>query len=164
MTTFAAVCDHIFDGYLQYFVSFEYPEGVEPFPIPASLQQQYNKPIFSEKKKVEKAEKNFIVLTEMKGKDGVITSFVPSLKDNLADKINDMLSDSIFTESADTGIYCICGEVANIDTINVCNWKKTFKFYLFEGRQCKCGDQIYAISLMDEDDTIPEELQDIFLS
>ncbi|GAG76230.1 unnamed protein product, partial [marine sediment metagenome] len=66
--------------------------------------------------------------------------------------------------SADLAIYCICGEIAKIGTVNVCNWKKKFKFYLFEGRQCKCGDQIYAISLMDEKDEIPEELQDVFLS
>jgi len=163
-------------GITEYFVSFEYPEGMDPIPIPANLQQQYNKPIVPEKKRDEKPEKNFIVLTEMKGKEGVITYFVPSLKDNLADKINQMLSDSKFSESdlefktiipnysPDLAIYCICGEIANIETINVCNWKKKFKFYLFEGKECKCGDQIYAISLMDEKDEIPEELQDIFLS
>lgn len=163
-------------GLTEYYVSFEYPEGMESFPIPAHLQQQYNQPIFPEKKKDEKPEKNFIVLTEMKGKNGVITSFLPRLKDNLADKINKMLSDSEFSEpdlefskimpsySVDTAIYCICGEIAKIETVNICNWKNKFKFYLFEGRQCKCGDQIYAISLMDEDDSIPEELQDIFLS
>ncbi|NVM17311.1 MAG: hypothetical protein HWN80_06310 [Candidatus Lokiarchaeota archaeon] len=163
-------------GLTEYYVSFEYPEGMESFPIPAHLQQQYNQPIFPEKKKDEKPEKNFIVLTDMKGKNGVITSFLPSLKDNLAEKINQMLSDSEFTESdlefskimpnysVDAAIYCICGEIAKIETINVCNWKNEFKFYLFEGRQCKCGDQIYAISLIDEDDSIPEELQDVFLS
>ena len=85
-------------GLTEYFVSFEYPEGMESFPIPANLQQQYNQPIFPEKKKDEKPEKNFIVLTDIKGKNGVITSFLPSLKDNLADKINQMLSDSEFTE------------------------------------------------------------------
>ena len=163
-------------GLTEYFVSFEYPEGMEPFPIPANLQQQYNQPIFPEKKKDEKPEKNFIVLTEMKGKNGVITSFVPTLKDNLADKINQMLSDSKFSESesefksivpnysADLAIYCICGEIAKIETVNECNWKNKFKFYLFEGSQCKCGDKIYAISLMDEDDEVPEDLKDVFLS
>ena len=35
----------------------------------------------------------------MKSKEGVITSFTPSLKDNLADKINQLLNDSEFTES-----------------------------------------------------------------
>ena len=163
-------------GLIEYYVSFEYPEGMEPFPIPEQLQQQYNQPLFPEKKRDEKPEKNFVVLTEMKGKDGVITGFLPSLKDNFADKINQMLTDSEFTEaelgfnkiipnySPDLAIYCICGEVANIETVNVCNWKNKFKFYLFEGSQCECGDQIYAISLIDEDDEIPEELQDIFSS
>ena len=163
-------------GLTEYYVSFEYPEGMEPFPIPTHLQQQYNQPIFPKKKKDEKPEKNFIVLTEMKGKNGVITGYIPSLKDNLADKINQMLSDSEFSESdlefksiipnysADLVIYCICGEIVKIETVNVCNWKNKFKFYLFEGRQCKCGDQIYAVSLMEEDDEIPEDLQDVFLS
>ncbi|MBY8987757.1 MAG: hypothetical protein KGD61_04835 [Candidatus Lokiarchaeota archaeon] len=163
-------------GLTEYYVSFEYPEGMDSFPIPASLQQQYNRPLFPEKKKEGKTEKNFIVLTEMKGKNGIITNFLPSLKDNLADTINQMLSDSEFTESnlefskiipnysVDTAIYCVCGEISKIETVNVCNWKNKFKFYLFEGRRCKCGDQMYAISLMDEDDAIPEELQDVFLS
>jgi len=163
-------------GLTEYFVSFEYPEGMEPIPIPEHLQQQYNQPIIPEKKKDEKPEKNFIVLTEMKGKNGVITSFIPSLKDDLADKINQMLSDSKFSESefefrsiipdysADLAIYCICGEIVKIETVNVCNWKNKFKYYLFEGSQCKCGDQIYAVSLMEEDDEIPEDLKDVFLS
>ena len=163
-------------GMTEYYVSFAYPEGMEPFPIPATLQQQSNQPIFPERKKRDKAEKNFIVLTEMKGKDGIITNFVPSLKDNLADNINQMLSDSEFSDaelnfseiipnySVDAAIYCICGEVAEISTINVCRWKSKFSFYLFEGTQCKCGDNIYAIALMDEEDEVPEELQEIFLS
>jgi len=163
-------------GLIEYYVSFTYPEGMEPFPIPEILQQQYNQPIFPEGKKREKAEKNFIVLTEMKGKDAVIWNFVPSLKDNLADKINQMLSDSKFSEtdlgfseiipnySIDATIYCLCGEVAEISSVNVCRWKDKFNFYLFEGAQCKCGDKIYAISLMDEEDEVPEELQEIFLS
>ena len=58
----------------------------------------------------------------------------------------------------------LIAQFAKIETVNICNWKNEFKFYLFEGRQCKCGDQIYAISLMDEDDEIPEELKDVFLS
>jgi len=159
-------------GLTEYYVSFEYPEGMEPFPIPETLRQQYEKPIFPEK---QKDEKNFVVLTEMKGKEGVITSFTPSLKDNLADKINQLLNDSEFTESplkfteiipnysADMAIYCLCGEITEISVINICNWKNKFKYYLFEGRQCQqCGDKIYAISLMDEDTEIPEELKEIF--
>lgn len=163
-------------GMTEYYISFAYPEGMEPFPIPESLQQQYNQPIFPERKKSQKAEKNFIVLTEMKGKNGIITSFVASLKDNLADNINQMLSDSKFSEAdlglseiipnypTDNAIYCICGEVTEISTINVCRWKDKFNFYLFEGTQCKCGDKIYAISLVDKEDEVPEELQEIFLS
>ncbi|MHA1257523.1 MAG: hypothetical protein ACTSPS_18195, partial [Promethearchaeota archaeon] len=163
-------------GLKEYYVSFAYPEGMEPFPIPESLQQQYNQPIFPEGKKRQKSEKNFIVLTELKGKDGVISNFVPSLKDNLADNINEMLSESKFSEadlkfneiipnySTDSPIYCLCGEVVDILSINVCRWKDKFNFYLFEGAQCKCGDKIYAISLMDEEDEVPEELQEIFLS
>jgi len=163
-------------GMTEYYVSFAYPEGMDPFPIPESLQQQYNQPIFPERKKSDKPEKNFIVLTEMKGKSGVITNFVPSLKDNLADKINQMLSDSKFSDadlgfseiipnySPDSAIYCLCGEIVEISTIHVCRWKDKFNFYLFEGAQCKCGDKIYAISLMDAEDEVPEELQEIFLS
>jgi len=158
-------------GLTEYYVSFEYPEGMEPFPIPETLRLQYEKPLFPEK---QKDEKNFVVLTEMKGKDGVITSFVPSLKDNLADKINQLLNDSEFTESPlkfteiipnyseDMAIYCICGEITEIRVINICNWKNKFKFYLFEGKQCQCGDQIYALSLMDSSEEIPEELKEIF--
>jgi len=158
-------------GLTEYYFSFEYPEGMEPFPIPEILRQQYEKPLFPEK---QKDEKNFVVLTEMKGKDGVITSFIPSLKDNLADKINQLLNDSEFTESPlkfteiipnyseDMAIYCICGEITEISVINICNWKNKFKFYLFEGKQCKCGDQIYALSLMDSSEEIPEELKEIF--
>ena len=163
-------------GMTEYYVSFAYPEGMDPIPIPESLQQQYNQPIFPERKKSDKPEKNFIVLTEVKGKSGVITNFVPSLKDNLADKINQMLSDSKFSDanlgfseiipnySPDSAIYCLCGEIVDISTVNVCRWKDKFNFYLFEGAQCKCGDKIYAISLMNEEDEVPEELQEIFLS
>ena len=161
-------------GLTEYFVTFEYPEGIEPFPIPTTLQQQYNRPVFAEKKRDEKPEKNFVVLTEMKGKDGIITSFLPQLKDNLADKINEMLSDSEFSEPdikfnsiipnypTETAIYCVCGEIAKIETVHICDWKNKFKFYLFAGKECTCGDQIYALSLMDEADVIPKELQDIF--
>ncbi len=163
-------------GLTEYYVSFEYPEGMEPFPIPETLRQQYEKPLFPEKQKDEKPEKNFVVLTEMKGEDGVITGFIPSLKENLAEKINQLLNDSEFTESPlkfteiipnyskDTVIYCICGEITEISVTNICNWKNKFKFYLFEGKQCRCGDQIYALSLMDPSEEIPEELKEIFLS
>ena len=75
-------------GTSQYFFSFEYPEGMEPFPIPELLLQQYKQPP-SEIKKKAKPEKNFIVLTELVGKNGVLTNFVPSLKSVLAEKIKE---------------------------------------------------------------------------
>jgi len=161
-------------GLTENYVSFEYPEGMEPFPIPEMLRQQYEKPLFPEKQKDEKPEKNFVVLTEMKGKDGVITSFIPSLKENLAEKINLLLNDSEFTESPlkfmeiipnyskDMAIYCICGEITEISVVNICTWKNKFKYYLFEGKQCQCGESIYALSLMDSSEEIPEELKEIF--
>ena len=157
-------------GISQFYFIFEYPEGMEPFPIPESLQQ-YQEPLFPEKK----YEKNFIVLTEMKGKDGIILTFVPSLKDKLAKQINQMLNDSEFSESPlnfkeiipdyskEMGIYCVCGELANITNVQICNWKNGFKYYLFQGEECKCGESIYAVSVMDEQAEIPEELKEIFL-
>ncbi|NVM38088.1 MAG: hypothetical protein HWN81_21010 [Candidatus Lokiarchaeota archaeon] len=162
-------------GTMQYFFAFEYPEGVEPFPLPQQLMQ-YQEPIIPEKKKEEKLEKNFVVLTEMKGKDGIINYFVPTLKDKLADDINDMLNNSKFNKASNDfatiipnysekmAIFCICGDVVEINNVQICNWKDQFKFYLFEGEQCNCGESVYALSLMDESAEIPEELKDIFLS
>ncbi|MFX0001051.1 MAG: hypothetical protein ACFE9Q_12460 [Candidatus Hodarchaeota archaeon] len=160
-------------GSMQYFYTFEYPADVEPFPIPQQLQQ-YQQPIISRKKKEEKVERNFITLSDMKGKDGIINYFVPTLKDKYAEKINDMLNNSEFSKaqkdfteiipnySETMAIFCVCGEVAEISNVQICNWKDQFKFYLFEGTQCKCGEIVYALSLMDESDEIPDELKDIF--
>ncbi len=162
-------------GTMQYFYTFEYPQGVEPFPIPQQLMQ-LQQPIIPEKRKAEKLEKNFVVLTEMKGKDGIVNNFVPTLKDNLAEKINDMLNNSEFSKaqndftaiipnySEKMAIFCICGEVVEINNVQICNWKDQLKFYLFEGEQCNCGETVYALSLIDESAEIPEELKDIFLS
>ncbi len=162
-------------GTMQYFYTFDYPADVEPFPIPETLQQ-YQQPLFPEKKKTEKMEKNFIVLSEMKGTDGVISHFVPTLKDKYADKINDMLNNSEFSKapkefkeiipnySKEIAIYCICGDIAEVSTVQICNWKDQFKFYLFEGKQCNCGESVYALSLMNESDEVPEELKEIFLN
>ncbi|MFW9773737.1 MAG: hypothetical protein ACFFEO_16420, partial [Candidatus Thorarchaeota archaeon] len=158
-------------GFTQYFYTFEYPEGMEPIPIPEKLQkyQQIGKT-------VEKPEKNFIVLAEMKGKDGVINSYIPTLKDVISDKINSMLNECDFEKAPEdfnniipdypqsNPIYCVCGEVAIITNTQICNWKNIFKFYLFEGEECKCGESIYALSLMDESTDIPDELKEIFLS
>ena len=162
-------------GSMQYFYTFAYPQGVEPIPIPKALQQ-FNQPLFPKGKTSEKLERNFIVLTEMKGKEGVISSFVPTLKDKLADEINEMLNNSKFSKSEKTfkeiipdyseklAIYCICGDIAEISIIQICNWKDRFTFYLFEGKECNCGESIYALSLMNETAEIPEELKDIFSS
>ncbi len=162
-------------GTMQYIYTFEYPSGVEPIPVPPQLQQ-YEQPIIPEKRTAEKAEKNFIVLTNIKGRDGIINYFEPVLKDKLADEINDMLNNSEFSKapndfaiimpnySEQMAIYCVCGEVAEIKTVQICNWKNKFEFYLFEAEECKCGDQVYALSLMDESAEIPDELKDIFIS
>ena len=96
---------------MQYFYTFEYPTGVEPFQIPQQLMQ-YQEPIIPEKRKTEKLEKNFVVLTEMKGKDGIINNFVPTLKDNLADKINDN-----FVVSTPVASYC---SIKCLALINIC--------------------------------------------
>ena len=162
-------------GTMQYFYTFAYPEGVEPIPIPQTLQQ-FQQPIFPDKRRTEKPERNFIVLAEMKGKEGVITSFIPTLKDKIADRINNILNESEFSKSpkpfnkivpnySETmAIYCVCGDVAEISNVQICNWKDQFKFYLFEGNECNCGESVYALSLMDETTEIPEELKDIFSS
>ncbi|MFX1298111.1 MAG: hypothetical protein ACFFD2_25075 [Promethearchaeota archaeon] len=162
-------------GVTQYYYNFEYPEGMESFPIPERLQQ-FEPQIIPEPKKKEESEKNFIVLTEMKGKNGVIESFIPTLKDHLADKINQMLNDSDFSRtdedftkiipnySEKEAIYCVCGEMAEIINTQICNWKNKFKYYLFEGMKCDCGEKVYAISLTDENSEIPEELREIFQS
>jgi len=160
-------------GTPQYFFSFEYPPGMDPFPIPELLKSSYQDPMFTERRD-EPPEQNFIVLTDLKAKDGVIKQFVPSLKSQLADPINSMLNDCEFEKSnvdfskiipkysADLGIYCVCGDLAEIINVQYCNWKKKFKFYLFEGGECKCGDKIYALSRKDDDDDIPDELKNLF--
>ncbi|MBD3256414.1 MAG: hypothetical protein GF383_15055 [Candidatus Lokiarchaeota archaeon] len=162
-------------GSAQYFFTFEYPEGMEPFPIPEELLQQ-QQPVIKEAEGSGKAEKNFIVLTEMKGKDGILENFIPTLKLKMAEQINDMLNECEFSESTkefdeiipnypqELVIYCLCGDVAEIDNVQVCSWKNQFKFYLFESTQCKCGEKIYVLSKMDESDEIPEELKVIFSS
>ncbi|MFX1390366.1 MAG: hypothetical protein ACFE9Z_09910 [Promethearchaeota archaeon] len=162
-------------GTMQYVYTFEYPDGVEPIPVPPQLHQ-YQQPIIPGKRKAQESEKNFILLADMKGSDGVITNFSPTLKINLADKINEMLNNSEFSKAPKDfsqiipnysellPIYCVCGEIAEIKSVQISNWKNQFKFYLFEGKRCKCGDKIYVLSLMDEKAEIPVELSDIFSS
>ncbi|MFX0027600.1 MAG: hypothetical protein ACFE8B_00195 [Candidatus Hermodarchaeota archaeon] len=159
-------------GFMQYFFTFDYPPDMEPIPIPENLKR-YQQDIAPEKR-IEKPEKNFIILTEMKGSNGIIDYFVPTLKDTQADKINELLNECEFSKSPNDfktiipnysetlAIYCVCGEIAEIDNIQICNWKNQFKFYLFEGKECKCEESIYVLSLMDESTEIPEEFKDIF--
>ncbi|MHA1726701.1 MAG: hypothetical protein ACTSYC_06015 [Promethearchaeota archaeon] len=158
-------------GGVQYYYHFEYPEGMEPFPIPEQLKQAYQTRAQPSSKE---SEKNFIILTEMKGKDGVITSFVPALRENLAEKINNVLNNSEFQKvskefaeiipsySEEMAIYCKCGEIVEIKDIHESTWKNQFKFYLFEGFPCKCGEKVYVLSKMDETAEVPAELKDIF--
>ena len=158
-------------GQKQNLVCFAYPQGIEPFPIPEQWKQRTPVP---GQQKIEKLERNFVILSELKAKDGKIESFVPYLKEPLADKINEMLNDCKFVESpdkieevflnysSDMFIYCTCGEVIEIKNIQISNWKNQFEFYLFVGKQCKCGETIYAISLMDENTEVPKELKEIF--
>lgn len=161
-------------GITQYMFNFAYPEGMEPFPIPDKLQP-YHRPAVPDDKVIN-PEQNFILLSELKAKDGVITSFVPSLKSEFAEQINRILNESEFSNaskdfksiipnySPDMAIFCLCGKVTKVDNIQICNWKGQFKFYLFEGRDCDCGAQIYGLSLLDDSSEVPEELKDIFTS
>ncbi len=156
-----------------YYVRFDYPSGIEPFPIPEELARQYIPP---EKtlEKIAEAEKNFIVLENIEAEGGVIESFIPTLKDSLAEPINEMLNNCEFKKaskdiesilpnySTEMAIYCKCGEMVNIKGIQICTWKKDFNFYLFEGEICDCGEKVYALSLMDKKQDIPKELKKIF--
>lgn len=159
-------------GTYQYFFTFEYPPGMEPFPIPAALQPE--QPLFAEPAKSE-PEKNFLILTDLKATNGIIESFVPMLRDNLADKINNVLNECEFSKSPldfkdiipkyskEMGIYCVCGELATISNVQICNWKNEFKFYLFETELCNCGDQLYVLSLMDGSALVPDPVKEIFI-
>ena len=155
-------------GVNQYVFSYEYPPGMEPFPIPEELlPPQPPKTV---------PETNFIVLSELKVVNGKINSYIPVLKSMLSDKINTVLNECEFTAapqdfktlvpnySENMAIYCLCGEIAEIAIVRICNWKNQFKFYLFESRECQCGETIYALSKMDEKDKVPAELEDIFSS
>lgn len=156
-------------GVTQFFFSFDYPDGMEPFPIPDALLQQMT----PESEGPKKIEKNFVVLTKIVGKDGVLTQYLPSLRINLAEQINKMLNICEFTEAPqkistilpnlkEMPILCVCGKDADFSTIQICNWKNQFKFYLFEGKECNCGKSVYVLSLMDDKAEIPEEIKDIF--
>lgn len=155
-------------GAKQYVFSYDYPPGMEPFPIPEELlPPQPPKTV---------PETNFIVLSELKIENGKIKSYIPVLKSMLSDKINTILNECEFTiapedfkslvpnYSENMAIYCLCGEIAEITIVRICKWKNKFKFYLFESKECKCGEIIYALSKLDEKDKVPAELKDIFSS
>jgi hypothetical protein len=164
-----------FRGLNQYYYMFRYPEGMEPFTVPENLKQ-FDQPLTKEAQIQEKPEKNFIVLTELKAKEGIIERFIPTLKDNMANQINQMLNDSEFSPAPidfrkivpnygeGMAIYCVCGETAEIINVQLCKWKGQFEYYLFEGMQCNCNEKVYALSLLDDSDEIPEELRPIFSS
>ena len=155
-------------GKTQYVLSLDYPPGMEPIPIPEELAQ-----VISESDG--HLEENFIVLKSLKAKNGIIEKFIPTLKEEMAIEINNLLNKSKFSKSSkdisiilpnyspENAIHCSCGEYVEIDSVQECNWMKSFKFYLFEGKACKCGEKVYAISLMDENTEIPKELEKIFL-
>jgi hypothetical protein len=162
-----------FRGVTQYYYTFAYPEGMEPLPLPENLRTLDTS---NTSKESEPPEQNFIVLSELKAENGIITSFVPSLRDKLAGDINAMLNESEFENAPmdftkiipnygeNLAIYCKCGELSEIVNVQECTWKNEFKYYLFEGVRCNCGEKVYALSLMDSNEVIPEKLQHIFSS
>lgn len=152
-------------------VSFEYPAGIEPIPIPPELINSLGTKVAPR----ESSEKNFVVLSNLKIENGLIKEFVPTLKDYLAKEINGVLNECSFelasenikeiipNYSPELAIYCVCGELVDIRSVQICNWKDEFKFYLFEGKECSCGEKIFALSIVDLNYNIPGELKDIFL-
>jgi len=164
-----------FKGLTQYYYTFAYPPGMEPIPIPEHLQQ-LNQPVSPLLKKPEEAEQNFIVLTDIKAKQGVIEEFTPRLSKKVADQINKMLNESDFvsapidftkiipTYGKALNVYCECGEAVEIINVQICTWKKEFQYYLFESARCNCGEKVYILSVIDDTDTVPEELRAIFSS
>ena len=155
-------------GVTQYFLSLEYPPDVEPFPIPETLTQS-----ISESNNA--PEENFIILKSLKAQNGIIENFIPTFKEELAEEINKILNDCKFEKaskdvsvilpnySPENAIYCNCGDYVEIKSIQECFWMKQFRFYLIEGIPCKCGEKVYAISLMEDSVEVPKELEKIFL-
>ncbi len=158
-----------------YEVTLDYPPGVEPFPIPEALLAQTQQQDVLAPPKEGKLEKNFVALLELQAKGGIITKFVPALKTALADKINEVLNECEFEKaeksfseiipsySKGLVVYCPCGEVAKLENVQICIYQQKFKFYLFEGEPCKCGEVVYALSLMEDSAEVPESLKPIFL-
>jgi len=164
-----------FKGLTQYYYTFAYPPGMEPIPIPENMKQ-LDQPISIKTQKPEKAEQNFVVLTDIKAKEGVIEQYVPRLRKDIADQINNMLNESDFASAPidfikiipsyakEGNIYCECGEVVEIINVQICTWKNEFQYYLFESARCNCGEKMYIISVTDDTHNVPEELRDIFSS
>ncbi len=151
-------------------VSFEYPDGVDPIPIPQEVLGSLGTTVQPR----ERSEKNFIVLSNVKIDNGMINEFVPTLKDYLSSDINRLLNECSFelvsenvkdiipNYSPDNAIYCVCGELVEIRSVQMCNWKEQFNFYLFEGKECSCGEKVFALSVVDLKYDIPEEIKPIF--
>ncbi|MHA1670558.1 MAG: hypothetical protein ACTSV5_08250 [Promethearchaeota archaeon] len=164
-----------FKGLTQYYYTFAYPPGMAPIPIPENLQQ-LSKPFSPKKKATGETEQNFIVLTDIKAKEGIIEEFSPRLRKEISGQINEMLNDSDFASAPidfakiipaygkDLNIYCQCGKVAEIINVQICSWKKEFQYYLFESVRCNCGEKMYVLSVIDDTHNVPEKLRDIFSS
>lgn len=163
-------------GITQYFFTFEYPPGVEPFPIPEIIRDKYMEQVAS-KKKTEGAD-NFLILKNIKVSNGEIEQFEVEFKEKLKKEINSLLNSCKFEKAKDfslimpnytpeNAIHCVCGEIAEFSNVQKCSWSDTesdekFEFYLFESEKCKCGEKIYVLSPMEEKVKIPEKLKKIF--
>lgn len=163
-------------GITQYFFTFEYPPGVEPFPIPEIIKEKYMEPIGP--KKITEEVDNFLILKNIKVLNGEIEKFEVELKEELKDDINTLLNSCKFEKTKDfslimpnytpeTAIHCICGEIAEFSIVQKCSWIETeseekFEFYLFESEKCKCGEKVFVLSLMEEKVKIPDKWKNIF--
>jgi len=148
-------------GVTQYFFTFEYPPGVEPFPIPELIKKVYTAP-----SEVPNERDHFLVLKNIVIVNEEIEKFEVELKDDLKEDINNLLNACEFEKGKDfslimpnytpeTAIHCVCGEIAEFSNVQRCSWKdketeETFEFYLFESDKCKCGEKVYVLSPMEE--------------
>lgn len=163
-------------GITQFFFTFEYPPGVEPFPIPEIIKEKYMEPVVSGKRTEEVD--NFLILKNIKVLNGEIEKFEVELKEDLKNDINTLLNSCKFEKAKDfslimpnytpeTAIHCVCGEIAEFSNVQKCSWSETeseekFEFYLFESEKCKCGEKIYVLSPMEEQIKIPDKWKKIF--
>jgi len=163
-------------GITQFFFTFEYPPGVEPFPIPEIIKEKYMEPVVSGKR-TEQVD-NFLILKNIKVLNGEIEKFEVELKEDLKNDINTLLNSCKFEKAKDfslimpnytpeTAIHCVCGEIAEFSNVQKCSWSETeseekFGFYLFESEKCNCGEKIYVLSPMEEKIKIPDKWKKIF--